>query len=161
MPPPAEASPDRPPSVEATPEKPPAEKATKDSPPFFERNQPDERSHKSAASPLRPAGDAMVELSEREKQADEWVTKATKNDPPPHPTWFEIFASLERKHGKGQVPCQLYDSLREDYWEEFVRPKALSGRYSIVSVREEFMKATDLPTRRLTLTGRQRIGCKE
>lgn len=54
------------------------------------------------------------------------------------PPWSEIFEALERKHGRGKVPCGTFDSAREKYFDEFVRPwlakegyGTTSGRYCI------------------------------
>ena len=38
------------------------------------------------------------------------------------PSWFEMFDALERKYGKGKVPCNTYDSARQQYFKEYVAP---------------------------------------
>src|SRR6058998_1185818 len=61
--------------------------------------------------------------AQRAKHADTWVEKFSKSGLPDSvPRWSEIFEALERKHGKGRVTCGTFDSAREKYFDEFVRP---------------------------------------
>ena len=102
-----------------------------------------------------------VDSGRRAKRADAWVEKFSKGGLPDSvPRWSEVFEALERKHGKGKVPCGTFDSAREKYFEEFVRPWLQKEGYGMVGGRDVFMKGTDLPTT-WTLVGRKRAGCLE
>lgn len=55
--------------------------------------------------------------------------------------WFdEVYPTLP-----AGIPDAAYDAVREQYWATRERPKALQSGVSIVSAREEFMKATERP----------------
>jgi hypothetical protein len=93
------------------------------------------------------------------KAADAWVEKFLKSKLPDNvPQWADIFASLEKKYGPSKVPCRVYDSAREQYFQEFIMPVVRKDGYDPYDSRINFMKATDLPTTR-TITGRKRQGC--
>lgn len=99
------------------------------------------------------------EAVDRTKWADAWVEKFV-NPKSDIPNWYEVFEALGRRYGRGQVPCWTFDSAREKFFEEFIRPWALKEKVNVEGARSDFTAKTDLPTV-WTLTGRKRKGCLE
>ncbi len=106
------------------------------------------------------AEEKKAEAVERAKRADAWVEKFSQGSIPEFPNWWEVFAAFERRYGKGKVPCGTFDSAREKFYAELIRPEVLKKEVSEAGAHAEFMKATDLPTA-WTWTGKRRKGCVE
>jgi hypothetical protein len=104
-------------------------------------------------------------MPRRKRQTDAkpptWVEKFSKESTARKtPTWFEMFDALERKYGKGKVPCNTYDSAREKFFREFVVPWVMKENLNSEAIRQDFTQRTDLGTP-WTITGRKRKGCLE
>ena len=95
----------------------------------------------------------------KKKAAEAWLDKATKPaSSENNPGWTDVLAVLNKRHGTGKLPCKVFDTTRGKYFEDFVAAGAIKQGFSIETTRQEFMKATDLPTA-MTITGRKRQGC--
>ena len=124
----------------------------------------------TSAIPLQSAEQAKTKQSspaaaraDRQKQSDKWVVEFLKSESEGL-KWFGesgVFAALERKYGKGKVPCAVYDRARNKFFEDIVRPRMLKEGKSLTIAEQEFMnmRASDLPT--TGILKKQRTGCTE
>ncbi|MEO8368260.1 MAG: hypothetical protein ABI806_03605 [Candidatus Solibacter sp.] len=109
----------------------------------------------AAAEDTKSGGDK----ANKAKAAEAWLDKAAKPaSADNNPGWTDVLAVLNKRHGSGKLPCKAFDTTRGKYFEDFVAAGAIKQGFSIETTRQEFMKATELPTS-MTIAGRKRQGC--